>query len=150
MIEASRAYAFRLERGQTPAQAREYLATRFGLTPEAVRSAIYYAQKGLKVAENLQTLRGRQKISTALGGQREPEATVGVRVRVKMFHGRGDATFATVYVNADWDMTVKEIKDKAAQLANKIGSNYEPITSVEAEFIGPTLWGVEPGSRWDI
>ena len=144
VLEAARAYAFRLERGLSPTEARSYLEERFGLDPATVREAVAQAQRGIRIGEKLAFLPQKSPLKEALVGQKQPEESVAVRVRVEIQHGGQSSTWATVYVDATWDWTVQQVEEEARQLALAADKDYGPISRISTEFVGPTLWGKGP------
>jgi hypothetical protein len=142
VIDLSKAYAYRLEKGWTPTRAREYIRDNFGATEQQVRDAVANAQRGLKIAEKISYLPNKSKLREALVGQKEPEQTVGVRVLVEVTHPGRASTWATIYVNATWDWTVEEVEAEARRLAIVASKNYGRVGPMKTAFVGPTLWGL--------
>jgi hypothetical protein len=151
IILLAKAYAHRLELGETPAEAGIYLRNRFtAATPAQIRRAIGQAQRAMEVGETLAQMGEQEHLSEALEGRPRPARTVGVRVELSQWltgQPEGDPwRVNTLYVEAPWDATIADVMERARDwLGAKPGQGYG-VRSTVVQFVGPTLWpGGTPG-----
>lgn len=151
IIDLAKSYAYQIEHGKTPQQARQYLAESFPATLSEIRSAIRQAQRAMRVGEVLSTLTPQDTVRTALEGQRAPAPTVGVRVMVTSYYYQGQQTVAenwvTLYIEVPWDATLAEVQQRAADYTTQFTQYSDRLAYQEVSFVGPTLWpGHTPGT----